>query len=381
MNKNYFGLVFLSGILFFISSCSVKIKTANEVIELKGFQQVKGRHCESTSIMNALNYQGLILSEAMINGLAGSPDFNFFTEGAFPFMGTRSPDLLHSFLENTGLVCVDRYPDNPQAAYDEVKDVLKNGIPVVLQLDMRFLPYRWGGKYAPRSMSFGSHFVTLIKLDEIHGFAWVTETHEKGIYPVEKVKISDLMKARGSKGGIKILHPNYHYYYFIDPKDHKINYGECLKHSIKKVIDNYKKNNGTLSNIKNLPGQINNIENIIKTKYILQPLFHTFYGWIEIFGTGGSAFRNFYRDYLYETAGILNNKDVKEAGLYADNACREWCRLAYDFKEISDVIKTHYNDKKRRDYMYSEAGKQVEKVYEAEVKFINKLEELYKKIK
>ncbi len=353
------------------------VKTSGEIIELKDFSAVEGKHCESTSIMNALKYQGLALNEATINGISASISFNLLKEGGFPFISARRINILDWFISSADLKCQKMYPQDNQSAYNMVKDLLKKGIPVVLQVDMKYLTYRWGGGYG---QPFGAHFVTLVKIDENEGYAYVTETNEKGIKSVEKLKIDDLVKARASTDDkIEILHPNNHFYYFEDVETVNIDYKKALKLSLEKVIEEYKQN-GALANLKAFPENINNIESYINTPYVLKPLFFTFYGYIEEFGNGGSAFRNFYRDYLIEMSDKLDISEAKETANQVDISCKKWTELALEFKNISETIERYYNNKDKRQELYKNASSLAEELVEAEKNMLESIKQLSKMI-
>lgn len=120
-------------------SKGISVSTSDETVELREFNLLVGKHCESSAVMNALNYQGLKLSEDMINGLASSISFTFETEGGFPFLGCRTADFKGNFVKATGMKCVEVAPKNSQEAYEGIKAVLKRNIPVVLRVDMRYL--------------------------------------------------------------------------------------------------------------------------------------------------------------------------------------------------------------------------------------------------
>ncbi|MBU3915798.1 BtrH N-terminal domain-containing protein, partial [bacterium] len=256
------------------------------------------------------------------------------------------------------------------------KKILKKNIPVILRVDMRYLPYLWNGEYGDKYTSFGWHFVTLIKLVESGGYAWVTETSEKGIHSIKKIKIADLMKARGSKEGM--LKADNYFYYFPEPKSTKINYAAALNSSLEIVLDNYEKKGGVLEGLKKLPDQLKNIEDFISSKYVLEPLFFTFHGYIETFGTGGAAFRNYYRDFLLEAGKITNNPKTKIAASQLDETCKKWENLAAEFSYISKNIKQHYGDKKKRNDLYQKASLLAEELYIAESRFASELRKAYK---
>ncbi len=154
-----------------VSKKGVKVKTSGEIIELKNFKVKTGQHCESSAMMNALSYQGVDISESMINGLGSAISFMFSKEDTFPFIGGRTLNLNGNFQKSTGIKIVEIQPATPQEAYDKVKYVLKQGIPVVLRLNMRYLPYLWNGKYGNKYTDFGWHFVTLAKIDEKEGLS------------------------------------------------------------------------------------------------------------------------------------------------------------------------------------------------------------------
>ena len=52
-------------------------------------QGVKGRHCESSAMLNALNARGYAISEEEIIGLSSAPGF-VYERTSFPFLGGRS---------------------------------------------------------------------------------------------------------------------------------------------------------------------------------------------------------------------------------------------------------------------------------------------------
>lgn len=381
MNKKIQIFNYLIILLFVLLSCEIlffnrgiKVKTNGEIIELKGFNPIKGKHCESTSMMNALNYQGTKISEPMINGLSSSFTTDFIKEGGFPFLGCRITNLKENFSKNSGIKIVDFQPENSQDAYDWVKEVLKKNIPVVLRVDIKYLPYRNNGKYG--KYSFGWHFVTLVKLDEIEGYAYVTETDEFKLKEIEKIKITDLMKARDSKEGF--LKADNYCYYFEIPDKARINYKNSLKKSIKILIEDM--NNTGLKNLKGLEDDILNIEKYIKTKHILKSLFFSIYGYIELFGTGGSAFRNFYRDYLIEVGDKMNDNMITDYAVYIDRSAKKWKELALQFKYVSENIGNYYNNEEKRKELYIKPAKIAGEIYLLEKEMIEKLEELYDKI-
>ena len=123
-----------------------------------------GRHCESSAMLNALLAAGYDFVEAEIIGYGAAPSF-VYVPGKFPFIGGRSSDMREVFFATTGISWQSRKPGSRSDAWKEVYATLGRGLPVMLRVDMRYLPYRYNGKYGPAYMSFGWHLITLFKVD------------------------------------------------------------------------------------------------------------------------------------------------------------------------------------------------------------------------
>lgn len=357
----------------FISIGSVKaseVKTTGEVVSLKEFEVQAGKHCESAAMMNALNYQGLSLSESMINGLGSSISF-IVVDGKLPFLGCRVDNLRENFEKAAQIQVVEVKPVDSQVAYDLVKAKLQEKIPIVLQVNMRYLPYRYGGKFGHKYTSFAGHFVTLIKLDEQEGYAWVSDTQYE---QPQKIKISHLMKARKTKGNY--FAPEYTFYYFEINEKTTIDYKAGLKASLKSVITEYERESGALARLKDFSEEILKMEEKVSNQYILKPIFEFFYGSIETNGTGGSGFRNFYRDYLMESGKLLNSPEITDTAKFVDDAGQSWSIVANEFKKIAGVIDNYRNDPEKRKKLYENAFEKFKVLVQAEAKMLNRLKEL-----
>jgi len=350
------------------------IRSNNEVIELKDFDVKTGFHCESSAMMNALIFQGVEFSENMITGFGGAPTFFFKADDAFPFLGGRSHTMLKNFCASTGISVESASPKTRQEAYDSAKDVLRKGLPVVLRVNMRYLPYLYGGKYGNKYSSFGWHFVCLVKIDEPHGVAWVTDTTYS---KPQKVKLNDLAKARNSKEGM--FKAENLYYYFNNPSSVIIDYSAAFKQSLKMLLENYETPNGGLNALEKLPEDIRNIETG-RNIFILKPLFYTFYGYIEEFGTGGSAFRNFLKKYFIEMSEKLGIGDLKKIATIVDASCTEWTALAHEFKNISETLEDLKKDRAARNMMYENAAKKAQRLFIAEKRIYDAVKSLHGKM-
>jgi len=351
----------------------IKIATNKDMVELKDFVVLKGEHCESSAMMNALNYHGAALSENMINGFASSMSFGFGGDDKFPMILMRVGDLKERFSKTTGMKIVEGQPQNPQEAYDRTKRLLSENIAVVLRVNMRYLPYLHGGKYGSKYTSFGWHFITLVKLDEVQGYALVTDT---SCDRLQKIKIADLAKARDSKEG-ELKADNY-FYFFDNPQIMDIDFENAFKKSLESLIRNYESDEGILNQLKDFPDEIENIEQN-RNVFMLSPMFFTWYGFIEEFGTGGSGFRNFLHKYLLEMRDLLKYNELEGLIDVVCHMCNQWKEIAYKFKSISQEI-AKIRKKEAREAEYKKAAEIAHKVYGAELKVYNELKEVILKL-
>ncbi|MDP3177104.1 MAG: BtrH N-terminal domain-containing protein, partial [Spirochaetaceae bacterium] len=185
-----------------LSACASAPESAAPALSADASRIASGGHCESSAMLNALLAAGYDFAEAEIVGYGAAPSF-VYVPGSFPFIGTRSATMREDFFKTAGIAWEKRAPSPGQDAWAEIYETLGRGIPVMLRVDMRYLPYRYGGKYGPAYMSFGWHWVTLFKVDRRLGLAWVTDTEYEGL---QEIRIKDLDKARASR--TKVWPPN-----------------------------------------------------------------------------------------------------------------------------------------------------------------------------
>ena len=368
--------IFLFSVILSLSGCAGKpwqsVDNPQKII-LPDVQVLAGGHCESSAITNALHYLGYTYNEACIVGGGGAIGF-MYQRGEFPFLGGRNFDLREIFFKNADLVWQKKVDQSAEESWQGVIEVLKRGIPVVLRVDMRYLPYLYGGKYGSSYMSFGWHMVTLFGIDFENETALVSDTAHKGL---QLIKLKDLEKARSSD--TKVF-PPFREYYWVEqkPTAYEPDWNKILKESIREVISNYewKPANqeeaalglGGLEGLKQFEQELKDFESTVSKTYLLSPIFDYLYGCIETNGTGGAAFRIFYRDFLLQMANRLNNPKLKEAAALLDTSIAFWHDLSSEFKKISQTIKKA-KSKDERNNLYSGAAEIAAALYNAEKAF------------
>ncbi len=302
---------------------------------LPGAEAVPGGHCESSAMMNALLYLGYPVNESMIAGAGGALAFTL-QKGTFPFIGARNADMREQFFKAAGIGWrlskpdIDRAPD---AGWVEIDSLVESGTPVVLRVDMRFLPYRYGGKYGPAWMSFGWHLVTLFGIDRTKGTALVSDTEHPAL---REIALKDLHKARTSS--TKVYPPRGEYYWMEKaPQEYRFDWNALAAHSLDLVIGNYEA--GSLTALENYGKDLAELETWSKQAFLLPAVLEYMAGNIEDFGTGGASFRMLYRDFLLQAATESGYAGLSRALPPLEESIAAWHALAAEFRALAPLVK------------------------------------------
>jgi len=193
---------------------------------------VRGGHCESSAILNALLCLGYPVTECMITGAGGALDFSF-AKGTFPFIGGRNRDMRERFFAAAGIkwhLSPNDTENEPDAGWDRICGLLDSGLPVILRVDMRYLPYRYKGKYGPSYTSFGWHMITLFGIDRERRTAFVSDTE----FPrLQEIAFADLRRARTSR--TKVFPPHAEYYWIEkSPDGYRVDWSALARHSLRR---------------------------------------------------------------------------------------------------------------------------------------------------
>lgn len=162
-----------------------------------------GRHCASSALRDVAHYSGHALSEAMCFGLGAGLGFVYLEGGSLSpsrLFHCRSPDLEGTFFRRLGIDFRWRTTADARSAWEEVRILLDQGIPVLVQTDLRCLPY-----YRSRT-HFTGHVICIWGYDEDQGVAYVADTHFPGL---QAIALDDLAAARTSSAPPCPLSGNY----------------------------------------------------------------------------------------------------------------------------------------------------------------------------
>ncbi len=164
---------------------------------LQGFESLETHHCVTGSMRHIYLYNDHPLSEEMLLGVGGGVGFVYWhMKGTDPFLGGRGKGrpgqgFERCVGERTGVAIDEFTTSSARKAEDSLAVVLEAGQPVMVQVDMGFLPYfDFGG----HDYHFGAHVIVVCGYD--------AETQQVVVADREKelhtIPMDDLRKARGS---------------------------------------------------------------------------------------------------------------------------------------------------------------------------------------
>ena len=330
-----------------------------------------GYHCESSSMRDLFEFYGFPMSEAMVFGLDATMGFGFFDttsrvsfipESDVPFFlggkqGTIEPNSLACRL--LGITLRKQSFTNADKAWEESKKLINQDIPLILQIDLAYLPYF----QEEGDIHFGGHAITLAGYDEKDGITYIGDSEFDGF---QKVTIEQLKKGRSSEHGPNFMRPNNTQFSMKRRPDGKHPpLAAGVKVAIQKVVNNMLRpsvNNNGIQGLKLFASSIPQWEEKLKGeakdpkgKRISRSrlMFELFHGYIETWGTGGASFRNLYKEYLEE---LLTHPELKEGPKawtsdefkiledcipIINDSAKNWTLLA---ETLKDAANEHKND-------------------------------------
>jgi len=339
---------------------------------VKNFIHRLGHHCESSSMRDLFEFYGFPMSEPMAFGLDATMGFGFFdTSGQTSFMpesdipfflggkqGTIEPNSLACRL--LGIKLRKQSFASADKAWEESKSMLDQDIPLLLRVDIAYMPYE-GFDEEIDEAHFGGHAVVLGGYDEEKEVAYIGDTEFEGF---QEVPIDVLKTARSSTYGPKFMHPGNTQFSMTRKADGKHPpLAAGVKLAIQKVANNMLRPSMNNNGIQGLRLFANSLlkweEKLNKTITnskgkeisLARLMFELTNGYIETWGTGGGSFRKLYKEFLEE---ILVHPELKEGPrawnsdefsileecipMISDSA-QNWTHIAETLKNAGDEYK------------------------------------------
>lgn len=240
----------------------------------------------------------------------------------FPFLGGRIKQLqvTKNFCETIGLNLEIKETTSIKKAWNNVKEYIDKDIPVGLQLDFYYLDY------VIEKIHFGGHFADIYGYDEEYAYLIDTKT-SSSLNGDLKATLKNIELARSEKGPMTAKNLSYTITEGYNIKEIKNVLLHSIKENAKAYLDPPIKNisyKGIMKTAENLPKLLKGGKNLEENFKLMSNL-------MESGGTGGSLFRNMYRDFLKECYDILGLEILKKS-------YEEFFEIANMWKKVADIF-------------------------------------------
>jgi len=300
---------------------------------IEGFQALKTHHCVTGSMRHIYEFHDYPISEDLLLGVGAGVGFVYcHMKGTTPFFGGRAnagrpgeKGLKKTVGRRTGVGVESFQTSSAKKAEKAVLDLLGAGEPVMIQLDMGFLPYF----NFPKEYHFGGHVVVLAGYDPDTRQVLVAD-RDGELHPVS---LEVLARARGSE--FKPFPPRniWHAFDFSHkrpPTSKEVEQAirEVAKGMLKPPIANL-----GVKGIRAAAERALNWPRIMSEEDLRHTCLNVFIFIDAKGGSGGGIFRYMYGRFLKEAAGITGNDALAKVG---EDICAigdQWQRVAHVFEK------------------------------------------------
>lgn len=298
---------------------------------LPGFLQLNTHHCVTGSMRHVYQFNHHDISEDMLLGLGEGVSFIYWQQkGTMPFLGGRGtpkPSFEELAAQRTGVQLIPHTTSSTRKARETLLTMLANGMPVMLQVDMGFLPYL---NFDGQEYHFGGHLVVACGYDAASETVLIAD--RDGLYPVP---LPDLEKARSST--YKPFPPKNKWYTFDfsaqrSPSPSEMN--QAISSMCQLML------NPPISNI-GVKGIRKAAQSIMKWPQTLNPdelkwaLFNGYIFISPVGGTGGGIFRIMFSRFLCEAAARLQNSRIADSAHQFHEIGMAWEAVGEQFRQLS----------------------------------------------
>lgn len=304
---------------------------------LPGFKSLETHHCVTGSMRHLYEHHGCPISEDLLLGLGAGLGFVYWhMKGTEPFIGGRGnvgrpgeEGLEVTAGRRTGVIIESHSTGSAAKAEKTLLEVLEGEEPVMLQVDMGFLPYL----DLPEDYHFGGHVVVVGGLDKAQRLVLIAD-RDAGLHPTS---LDDLAAARGSK--YQPFPPRNTWYSFDfsgfrqpTPDDVWAAIDETLTTMLKPPISNL-----GVRGIRKAAERIRKWPSILSEDQLRRTCFNTFIFIDATGGTGGGIFRYMYARFLDAAAQITGDGYLIEVGEALRSIGDRWQDVAAIFKQSLTV--------------------------------------------
>ncbi len=302
------------------------------IIPLKGFQSMATHHCVTGSMRHIYAYNQHEISEDMLLGIGEGVGFMYWHQkGEPPFIGGRrtpKPSMEEIAGQRTGVNIELLQTSSARKARESMLAMLQVGRPVMLQVDMGFLPYF---DFEGQEYHFGGHVVVACGYDPQTDQVLIAE--RDGMYPVP---MDDLEKARGST--YKPFPPKNRWYTFDfshkrNPTDEEVR--QAIFEQAQAMLEPPIRNFG-VQGIRKAAQMIPRWPDALNPEGIKWALFNTYIFISPVGGSGGGNFRYMFSRFLGEAAELVHAPRLQASAQAFQHIADKWEALAEWFRQASE---------------------------------------------
>jgi hypothetical protein len=304
---------------------------------IPGFKSLETHHCVTGSMRHVYEHHGCSISEDLLFGLGAGIGFVYWhMKGTDPFIGGRGnvgrsgeEGLEKTAGRRTGVIVEAHSTGSTAKAEKTLLESLEGGEPVMIQVDMGFLPYL----ELPEEYHFGGHVVVVAGLDRDHRQVLVAD-RDAGIHPTS---LDDLAQARSSR--FQPFPPRNTWYSFdfsgFRPPT-SADVWAAIEDALATMLDPPISNLG-VRGIRKAAKRIRKWPSIMDDEQLRRTSFNTFIFIDATGGTGGGIFRYMYSRFLNAAASITGNRQLTEVGKSLHSIGDRWQDVAAIFEQALTV--------------------------------------------
>lgn len=299
---------------------------------IQGFRPLKTHHCITGSMRQVYAFNGHDLSEELLLGLGEGVGFMYWqSQGQLPFLGGRAAPRggMESLAgRRTGVGIAAHKTTSLQKSHRVLLEMLGAGTPVMLQVDMGFLPYF---KFNGQDYHFGGHVVVACGYDPKTEQVLIAD--RDGLHPVP---LAALERARSST--YRPFPPKNGWWTFdfagcrpTTPAEIRQAIAAQASGMLTPPISNF-----GVKGIRLAANRIPGWHVRMTAKEIRQALFNVYIFVSPVGGTGGGIFRYMFSRFLREAAGITGDERLLVSAGAFQGIADAWETFASWAKEVSE---------------------------------------------
>lgn len=304
---------------------------------LPGFKSLETHHCVTGSMRHIYEHHGCPISEDMLLGLGAGIGFVYWhMKGTDPFIGGRGnvgrsgeEGLERTAGKRTGVIVESQSTGSASKAEKTLFRIIDSGEPVMIQVDMGFLPYLG----LPEDYHFGGHAVVVAGLDVDRRQALIAD-RDAGLHPTS---LDDLALARGSKHQ---PFPPRNTWYNFDFSGFRQPTADDVWAAIDEVLITMLKppiSNLGIKGIRKAAKRILKWPSVLDKDQLRRTSFNTFIFIDATGGTGGGIFRYMYARFLKAAAEITSELRLDAVGDSLHRIGDRWQEVAAIFEQALAV--------------------------------------------